>query len=37
MKIERARQLMRGERKVGEFWDDIRPPKDAYRTGPYYN
>ncbi|OTF70881.1 NADH:ubiquinone oxidoreductase-like protein [Euroglyphus maynei] len=37
MKRERLKQVMRGERKPMEVFDSIKPPRDSYQTGPFYN
>ncbi|KAH7646446.1 NADH dehydrogenase (ubiquinone) 15 kDa subunit [Dermatophagoides farinae] len=37
MKRERLKQVMRGERKPMEVFDPIKPPRDAYQSGPFYN
>mgnify|MGYP000094206009 CR=1 FL=1 len=37
MKRERLKQVMRGERKPLEVFDPIKPPRDSYQSGPFYN
>lgn len=37
MKRERVKQVLRGERKFLEVYDDIKPPRDSFQYGPFYN
>lgn len=37
MKRERIKQVLRGERKAFELFDPIKPPRDSYTYGPFYN
>lgn len=37
MRRERIKQVLRGERKPFELLDKIKPPRDSYQKGPFYN